>query len=92
MRSKIFKVCLIVLLVGVAATAIVSKIKLENEKKSVTELNKNINEVVNKKSKAESDNNNYKTEIESLKEEKKDRLEEEEIWIKAIEKLDQALS
>ena len=92
MKKHLLKICLCVVLCAVIAITVISTMKLQKEKTQIKKINNQIIEAKKDKENIFTDNENYKNEIEALKIELKDKLEEEEIWNETIEKLNQALS
>ena len=71
---------------------IFSLIKIKSINNENITLQNEINKITNDSNSLEQDNQTKETEIENLKIELKDKLEEVEIWEKAEEKLKKALS
>ena len=92
MDKKVFKIFLIILLCIAISLAVLSTIMLSNRKNKIKEMKDEIVAVSNKKEALVKQNEEFNSEYESLKEEKKLKVEDEETWNETIEKLNQALS
>ena len=85
------KVLLCIIVLVLLSMTIYSSIRLNNIKNSNKNLENEISKIDNNIKKIIEDNKNYEAEINDLKDKSKDKLEEQEIWLKAKEKLNQAL-
>ena len=90
MKKNLVKIILSVLLVIIIVGTILSLVLVNKEKKLFDETSNKSAIITSEKDKINEENEKTKKEIEDLKVELKDKLEEEEIWNKAIEKLNQA--
>lgn len=84
------KVLLCIIFLVLLGMTIYFSIRLYSVKNSNNDLNNELNKVSSSIKEVEENNKKYEVELSDLKESSKDKLEEEEIWIKAKEKLTQA--
>ena len=87
MKKVLLGVCFFVLL----SITIYLNIMLNGIKDNNNNLRNEISKINNDIKEIEKNNKKYEDEISELRESSKDKLEEQEIWIKAKEKLNQAL-
>ena len=92
MKKVVLYIILSIFLAAVIFAGVFSKIKLEEEKKEVVNLNKKISNTKQTKEKKLVEIEKNKKEIENLKVSLKDKIEEEEIWNQITEKINHALS
>lgn len=85
------KVLLCIIFLVLLSMTIYFSIRLNSIKNSNNNLSNEVNKISNNIKEVEENNKKYEVELSELKESSKDKLEEQEIWMKAKEKLNQAL-
>ena len=92
MIKKLLFVLVLFAFVASLGCAIYIKFSIEYKKNEIVKLNKTNDSLVSEKEKIIEDNETYKSELESLKNESVDSVDEEEIWNHIKEKLEKAVS
>ena len=91
MKKVVFEVIFLVLLGIMIFLFLFSSFKLNETKNKKSDMNKEISTLNSEIEKAKIDNESLNDELNELRENSKNKLEDVEIWKKAQEKLNQAL-
>ena len=91
MKKVVLKIVLTLLLLAFIGITTYSSIELIDLKSKNEKATKEISEIENNIKNIKEENDNYESQIPTLEENSKEKIEEQEIWQKAKDKLKEAL-
>lgn len=91
MKKVVLKIVLTLLLLAFIGITTYSSIELIDLKSKNEKATKEISEIENNIKNIKEENDNYESQIPTLEENSKEKIEEQEIWKKAKDKLKEAL-